>query len=93
MKQTQWILNPLEQVINKGAIAEAFVGQELIAGSDAAIKPQLFYWHREARSSNAEVDYLAVSDDMIIPIILCRIYLHLIFKSIDGEKHPPPHRP
>jgi len=68
IKKTQWILNPLEQVINKGAIAEAFVGQELIAGSDAAIKPQLFYWHREARSSNAEVDYLADSKDMIIPI-------------------------
>ena len=68
MKNTQWILNPLEQVINKGAIAEAFAGQELIAGSNAAIKPQLFYWHREARSSNAEVDYLAVIKDAIIPI-------------------------
>jgi len=68
MKKTRWILNPLEQIINKGAIAEAFVGQELIAGSDATLKPQLFYWHREARSSNAEVDYLTVIKDMIIPV-------------------------
>jgi predicted AAA+ superfamily ATPase len=65
---TSWILKPLEQIINKGSIAEAFTGQELIAASDVFIKPQLYYWHREARSSNAEVDYLIQDDDLIIPV-------------------------
>jgi len=68
MEMTSWILKPFEQIINKGAVAEAFAGQELIAGSDIDIKSQLFYWHREARSSNAEVDYLTVKNDTIIPI-------------------------
>ena len=68
METTSWILKPLEQITNRGAVAEAFVGQELIAGSGIDIKPQLYYWHREARSSNAEVDYLTVSNDRIIPV-------------------------
>ncbi len=68
MEMTSWILKPFEQIINKGAVAEAFAGQELIAGSDIDIKSQLFYWHREARSSSAEVDYLTVKNDTIIPI-------------------------
>jgi len=68
MDATSWILNPMEQIINKGSVAESFVGQELIARSEIDIKSQLFYWHREARSSNAEVDYLIVKNDRIIPV-------------------------
>ena len=68
LEMTSWILNPMEQIINRGAVAEAFAGQELIAGSDMDIKSGLFYWHREARSSNAEVDYLLVDNDRIIPV-------------------------
>jgi hypothetical protein len=42
--------------VRRGAAAEQFVGQELRAaqGSDP------YYWSREARGSNAEVDFLAV---------------------------------
>ncbi len=68
MDMAKWILNPVERIINKGAIAESFAGLELIAGDDVRIKPQLFYWHREARSSNAEVDYLTVMNGTIIPV-------------------------
>ena len=48
----------------KGALAEQFVGQELLAAGDGA----LFYWARSAKSSSAEVDYLSVRDEEIIPI-------------------------
>jgi len=68
LEMAPWILKPLQQITNRGAVAEAFAGQELIAGSAIDIKSGLFYWHREARSSNAEVDYLCVSDDRIIPV-------------------------
>ncbi len=68
LDMAKWILNPMKQIINKGAIAESFAGLELLANTDVNIKPQIFYWHREARSSNAEVDYLAVINDMIIPV-------------------------
>lgn len=48
----------------RGKLAEQFVAQELVAGHS----PDLFYWAREARSSNAEVDYLVVRDGRIVPV-------------------------
>ncbi|MBM4355051.1 MAG: ATP-binding protein [Deltaproteobacteria bacterium] len=48
----------------RGAVAEQFVGQELLAakGSD------LFYWARPQRSSSAEVDFLISSQGGIVPV-------------------------
>ena len=54
--------------IFKGSVAEQFVGQELIAYADAYTKPSLYYWSREAKNSNAEVDYLISKNNLIIPI-------------------------
>jgi predicted AAA+ superfamily ATPase len=54
--------------INKGNIAELFVGLELLKNVDCYQKSDLFYWHREAKSSNAEVDYVVQQQDAIIPI-------------------------
>jgi len=53
--------------IFKGAVAEQFVGQEIIAYQSPYIKPKLFYWAREARNSNAEIDYLFSKNEKIIP--------------------------
>jgi uncharacterized protein len=64
----QWIYDPLGTLANRGMIAEAFIGQELLAHADPHFKAQLFYWHREARSSNAEIDYLVQWNEKIIPI-------------------------
>jgi len=55
-------------LINEGAVAEQVVGQELVAFSPRERKPALYYWHREAKSSNAEVDYLLESGNSIIPL-------------------------
>jgi predicted AAA+ superfamily ATPase len=54
--------------VNNGAIAELFVGLELIAYSDFRQHPALYYWHREAKSSNAEVDYIISFNGRIIPV-------------------------
>ena len=40
-----WIVNPLQQFINKGEFVEAFVGQELLAYSSPFKDPSLYYWH------------------------------------------------
>lgn len=48
----------------RGKLAEQFVAQELIASHSA----ELFYWAREARGSNAEVDYLAIREGRIVPV-------------------------
>jgi predicted AAA+ superfamily ATPase len=55
-------------VINKGSIAELFVGLELVKYHSTNSPKQLFYWHRETASSNAEVDYVEQKQQDIIPI-------------------------
>ena len=54
--------------IHNGAIAEQFVGVELIAATDPFIKPALFYWVREAKSSNAELDYCIACGSKVVPV-------------------------
>lgn len=48
----------------RGALAEQFVGQELAASGSG----NLFYWSRQAKSSNAETDYLVETGDGIFPV-------------------------
>ena len=45
----------------RGKLAEQFVAQELLAWHSS----ELFYWARDARGSNAEVDYLVVREGKI----------------------------
>ncbi len=63
-----WITNPLTQFVNKGGIVEAFIGQELLAYAGPFAERNLYYWHREERTSNAEIDYLIQQEEQIIPI-------------------------
>jgi uncharacterized protein len=55
-------------LLNRGAIAQQLVGQELLAYQDPLDEPQLYFWNREEKSSTAEVDYLLNFDAMITPI-------------------------
>lgn len=64
----QWIFDPAQSIVNKGNLAEAFVGQELLANSDYLSKKELFYWVREKRGANAEVDFVDVFENRIVPI-------------------------
>ncbi len=54
--------------INTGAVAEQFVEQELLAYSPAYEETALFFWQREQRNSQAEVDYLISIDGKVIPV-------------------------
>ncbi len=45
-------------LINRGVLAEQFVGQELIAYSHPMEESSLYYWQRDKPSSTAEVDYV-----------------------------------
>jgi len=54
--------------INKGSIAELNVGLELVKSAPCYQRQSLYYWHREAKSSNAEVDYLIQQETNIVPI-------------------------
>lgn len=56
------------QVINRGAIAETFVGNEIIKAAPCYDPWQLYCWHREKSGSSAEVDYVVQIGDKIRPI-------------------------
>lgn len=55
-------------VINKGAIAETFVGTELVKASSLYLSQPLYCWHRDKAGSNAEVDYVVQVGTKIYPI-------------------------
>jgi uncharacterized protein len=55
-------------MLNKGNIAEAFAGLEMMKYSNVLEKRQLYYWHREKRGSTAEVDYLTEQKGYVIPV-------------------------
>jgi len=48
----------------RGKLAEQFVAQELLAYQG----PGLYYWSRDARSSNAEIDYLVLRQGKVYPV-------------------------
>lgn len=53
---------------NFGALAEQVVGQLLRINFPAYIEPQLYYWLRAEKGSNAEVDYIIEYKNKVIPI-------------------------
>ena len=54
--------------INGGAVAEQFVGQELLAYADPYLNAQLYYWERDKKGSMAEVDYVIQAKSHVLPI-------------------------
>lgn len=65
-----WFLTSDKDLINRGPIAEAFVGQELLAYSYPKSKNELYFWKREASGSLAEIDYLYDFQHEILPIVV-----------------------
>jgi uncharacterized protein len=55
-------------LINKGNIAELSVGLELLKNEDPYSKKPLYYWQREERNSQAELDYVYQYETQILPI-------------------------
>ncbi len=87
----QWLMNPL-RLANQGEMTEQFVAQELLAYADFHKHIKLYYWHREAKSSNAEVDFIVSKDGGIIPIEIKSAHtgsmrsLHLFLDSHPNSK-------
>jgi predicted AAA+ superfamily ATPase len=82
-----WMTDVDISSVNRGAVAEQFVGQELAAWLEAGPLNPLTYWHREARGSTAEVDYLLQLGREILPLEVkegkkgSMKSLHLFFKE------------
>ncbi len=63
-----WFLSPEQEFVNKGAVTEALIGQEILAYAHPARKADLFYWTRNAPGSEAEVDYLITDQGKVVPV-------------------------
>jgi hypothetical protein len=55
-------------LIHRGHLAEVFVGLQFLMSMSPFIEPELFYWHREARDTNAEVDYVIRQGEHVVPV-------------------------
>jgi uncharacterized protein len=55
-------------IINSGAIAEQVAGQLLRTIGPFYVEPALYYWHRDAEGSSAEIDYVIQHENQVIPI-------------------------
>lgn len=53
--------------VYKGAVAEQFVGQELLAAGGSE-NQKLYYWSRQKKSSSSEVDFVFVRNGKIYPV-------------------------
>jgi len=68
LKLADFLVAKNTEMLNKGGVAEIFAGLEMIKYDLPENRPQLYYWHRERRGSNAEVDYLFNANGTIIPV-------------------------
>jgi uncharacterized protein len=59
---------PETKLINEGGLAEQVVGQHLLYPDNGKSEPVLYYWQRDGKSQNAEVDYVVSCSDWVVPI-------------------------
>jgi predicted AAA+ superfamily ATPase len=55
-------------MVNQGAVSEQFIGQQLLTTVPCYQSPELFYWVREKRGTEAEIDYVLAVGTSIIPV-------------------------
>jgi predicted AAA+ superfamily ATPase len=54
--------------INEGALAEQWIGQHLLDLRAPYAAPELHYWAREKKGSEAEIDYLWAHGPAVVPV-------------------------
>ncbi|MDR1918648.1 MAG: ATP-binding protein, partial [Tannerellaceae bacterium] len=65
---TALLLDEKIEQVNKGALAEMFVGTELVKSQNNRLPAELYYWQREKGGSTAEVDYVIQHGQEIVPV-------------------------
>ena len=65
---SEYIVADFKTIINRGVLAENLIANELIKSQSPYDTPELYYWHRNARNSLAEIDFIIEHEDIIIPV-------------------------
>ena len=79
------------QQVNKGALAELFVGLELLKSASCTNPIQLYYWQREKQGSSAEVDYVVQRNTDIVPVEVkagTKGSMQSMFQFLSEKKYP-----
>jgi predicted AAA+ superfamily ATPase len=63
------LIDPLNMLtINEGALAEQFACQELLTLTTPFDEPQLYYWVRDEKNANAEIDFILQHNNLTYPV-------------------------
>ncbi len=62
------LLSSENDFVNKGGLSEMFVGLEMIKYSSPTARPYCYYWQRDGKEGQAEVDYVISRGNKIVPI-------------------------
>jgi len=65
--QENWRASDL-MLVNEGALAEHLTGQMLRALAPSFVDSALYYWTRQQRGAEAEVDYLIANGTEVVPV-------------------------
>ncbi|NDV59695.1 ATP-binding protein [Bacteroides sp. 519] len=65
---THILTSSATDLINKGPMAELIAGLEILRYQSPNIRHDLFYWLRQAKNSQAEIDYLTNHIQTVLPI-------------------------
>ena len=55
-------------LVNKGPMAELVAGLEMFRYQSPNLRHELFYWYRQAKNSQAEVDYVTAYKQKVLPV-------------------------
>jgi predicted AAA+ superfamily ATPase len=89
LKASDILLDDQVSFINRGALAEVLCGIELTAHARSRAPSSLYYWNREAKSSNAEIDYIIQRGADIVPIEVkagTKGQMQSLYKFLDDKK-------
>ena len=64
----QILTSDVTDLVNKGPMAEMLAGLEMLHYRTPNIRHEIYYWQRQAKNSQAEVDYLSSYRQTVLPI-------------------------
>lgn len=65
---TKLMLDNDIMTINRGSVSEQFIGQQLMASTNYYEERKIYFWAREKKGSNAEVDFLVHLNSEVFPV-------------------------